>query len=267
MRRRAHLFLLLVACLVSCTRRAPVAPVGTGVRVTFFDVGQGDAALVRTPEGNAVLIDTGKGPDTAGLLAAEGVSRLDLLIVSHPHADHEGGLEAVLRAFPVSEVWYAGRFRGRARKLLETHGARPVAAGAGKQLGRLALTVLHPQPGVVLDGVNNNSLVVKAAYNGHRYLFPGDCELGCWEQLFKRRRPELRSDVLKAAHHGSGNGTNSGVLGNVRPSTVVISCGRDNNYGHPHPLVLKLIGRLGAKLFRTDQQGAIRCAGVECAAR
>ncbi len=266
MRRRALFILLVVACLTSCTRRTPVPAVGTDIGVTFFDVGQGDAALLRTPEGHTILIDTGKGAETADLLAAEHVSRLDLLIVTHPHADHDGGFSAVLRSFPVAEIWYAGRFRGRARQLLDKSGARAAAAGTHGQFGRLALTVLHPEPGVEMDEVNNNSLVVKAVYNGHSYLFPGDCELGCWEQLFKLHRPELRADVLKAAHHGSGNGTNSGVLINVRPATVVISCGRDNSYGHPHPRVLMLINKLGAKLLRTDEQGAIRCAGVECAA-
>jgi competence protein ComEC len=96
-------------------------------------------------------------------------------------------------------------------------------------------------------------------------LFPGDCELGCWEELFRRHRAELRSDVLKAAHHGAGNGTNSGVLVNVRPRVVVISCGRGNGYGHPDALVLRLINKLGAQLFRTDEMGTIRCDGPACA--
>jgi competence protein ComEC len=146
-----------------------------------------------------------------------------------------------------------------------------VAAGTAAQLGSLSLTVLHPEPNAEPRrqdeaGVNNGSVVVKAVYGGSRYLFPGDCELGCWEELFRRHRPELRADVLKAAHHGSWNGTNSGVLGNVRPRTYVISCGRDNRYGHPHAVVLKMLEKLGARLFRTDVQGAIRCAGVECRA-
>jgi len=234
--------------------------------VTFFDVGQADAALLRTPEGNTVLIDTGKGRETAALLRRERVRRIDLLVVTHPHSDHAGGLAAVLAGFPVGETWYAGRFRGRARELLRGAGAQAVAAGVRKQLGRLSLAVLHPEPGETPDEVNNGSVVLKASYRDHHYLFPGDCELGCWESLFRRRRPELRAQVLKAAHHGSSNGTNSGVLINVRPQTFVISCGRDNRYGHPSAIVLKLVAKLRAQVLRTDEQGTIRCAGVECMA-
>jgi beta-lactamase superfamily II metal-dependent hydrolase len=143
-----------------------------------------------------------------------------------------------------------------------------VTAGKTRQLGRLTLTVLHPETGVRPRGgetdVNNGSVVVKAVYGESRYLFPGDCELGCWEEMFKLHRPELRADVLKAAHHGSSNGTSSGVLVNVRPRTVIISCGVGNRYGHPHGIVLKLVEKLRAALFRTDEQGTIRCAGTDC---
>lgn len=87
----------------------------------------------------------------------------------------------------------------------------------------------------------------------------------CWEDLFKYHRSELRADVLKASHHGSETGTSSGVLGNVRPKTFVISCGRGNEFGHPHEIVLKLVEALGARIFRTDGQGTIRCLGTACA--
>ena len=262
--------ILLLAVLCSCGPKAPVpaGPAG-GMAVTFLDVGQGDAALVRTAEGHTVVIDTGHSAQTAAQLARAGVSRIDVLILSHPHADHTGGLEAILRSFRVAETWYAGEYHGRAaRALRAAPAAEAVAAGKTRQLGRLSLTVLHPEPGWRGGGgeteVNNGSVVVKAVYGDSRYLFPGDCELGCWEELFQQHRPELRADVLKAAHHGSSNGTSSGVLINVRPRTVIISCGAGNRYGHPHAIVLKLIAKLGAALFRTDEQGAIRCAGGVC---
>ena len=218
------------------------------------------------------MIDTGHNGEIVPLLRSRGVLRIDLLILSHPHSDHTGGLSAIVRALPVSETWYAGHYRGRARETLaELSSAEAVTAGRVKTLGRLSLTVLHPEPNGVPSGggeseVNNGSLVVKAVYDDTRYLFPGDCELGCWEEMFKLHRSELRSDILKAAHHGSWNGTNSGVLINVHPATIVVSCGRDNRYGHPHELVLKMIQRLRAKVFRTDQQGTIHCLGAECKA-
>jgi beta-lactamase superfamily II metal-dependent hydrolase len=170
----------------------------------------------------------------------------------------------------VDEIWYAGNYRGRAAAALRgVRRAEAVAAGKAMQLGRLSLTVLHPEPGrrAARGGeseVNNGSVVVKAAYGESRYLFPGDCELGCWEEMFKLHRSELRADVLKAAHHGSSNGTTSGVLINVRPRTVVISCGAGNRYGHPHSIVTRLVEKLRATLWRTDVHGAIHCAGAVC---
>lgn len=233
--------------------------------VTFFDVGQGDAALLRTAEGAAVLFDTGPNARIVQLLRREGVSRIDLLVVSHPHSDHTGGLAAVLKSFPVAQTWHAGGFRGGAGRALGlAHAVRQVDSRTVLRIGGLSLAVLHPPAGAAPAG-NDGSLVVKAVYGGSRYLFPGDCEGGCWERIF-RSGADLRADVLKAAHHGSWDGASSGVLGRVRPRVVVISCGRENRYGHPHPVVLKLLGKIGAAVFRTDRQGAIRCAGVECRA-
>jgi competence protein ComEC len=264
------LIALILLCLCSCEQNPQVnRPPTSGLETTFFDVGQGDAALLKTPEAT-VVIDTGHNGDTVRLLRQEGVTHIDLLILSHPHADHTGGLGAIVRYFPVAELWYAGQFRGRIHRVLDTTPmAEAVVAGKKKMIGRLSLIVLHPEANRIATRtddteVNNGSIVVKAVYGESRFLFPGDCELGCWEELFKLHRSELRADVLKAAHHGSWNGTNSGVLGNVRPATIVISCGRGNEYGHPHQIVLRMIEEFGAKLLRTDEQGTIHCMGTIC---
>ncbi len=270
--KKKTLAVLLLIVLCSCTRgRLPRPDAGkSGIAAVFFDVGQGDAAVLRTAEGETVVFDTGDGGQTAALLRREGVKRIDLLVASHPHQDHIGGLRAVLRAFPVRETWYAGEWRGQAARALAAGNPRRVAAGETRQLGKLRLAVLHPPAAPGWRGragepdANNMSLVVKAVYEESRYLFPGDCELECWERMFQDRRGELRAQVLKAAHHGSWNGTNAGVLGSVRPQTVVISCGRENSYGHPHRVVLKLLEKAGVEVFRTDRDGTVRCAGVEC---
>lgn len=273
MTRPAILLGTLVLLSLSCNRKPHevVRSGGGEAEVTFFDVGEGDAALIRTPEHATVLIDSGHNGEIVSLLRSKGVSRIDLLIISHSHADHTGGLSALAREFPVTEIWYSGGFHRKVQQVVEQLGSpEPVVAGKTKVLGQLSLIVLHPEIYASSErraesNVNNRSLVVKVTYGGTRYLFPGDCELGCWEEMFELHRSELRATVLKAAHHGSWNGTNSGVLGSVRPEVVVISCGRENRYGHPHPTVLKMIAKLGAELLRTDKQGTIECEGARCA--
>lgn len=265
-RKRAFSLIPLAIFLAACARKPQPPP---DLSVTFFDVGQADAALIRTPENETIVIDTGHNGQTAALLAREGVKEIDLLVLSHAHADHTGGLEAILDAFPVREIWYSGLdYKSQFRGLLERAGRfQAVIAGAEKRFSKLTLNVLHPEalPLRARSGsVNDHSLVLKVTYPTARYLFPGDCEMECWEDLFKYHRDELRADVLKAAHHGSENGTNSGVLVNVRPKTFIISCGRGNEFGHPHEIVLRLVEKLGAKILRTDEQGTIRCMGIAC---
>ncbi len=267
-RRRPFLPLALALLLAGCVSVRKPQPQAPGeLSVTFLDVGQADAALIQTPENETVLIDTGHNGQTAALLRGQGVRRIDLLILTHAHADHTGGAATILKSIPVGEIWYTGLdYKPRFRQTL-ARAARleTVSAGSGKRFAKLALAVLHPESRPRRNSVNNRSLVIKATYESASYLFPGDCELECWEELFKFHRPELRADVLKAAHHGSENGTNSGVLINVRPKTFVISCGRGNDYGHPDTIVLKLVDKLGAQLLRTDTQGSIRCLGTRCA--
>jgi len=266
-RKRAFPLIALALLLAACARK-PQPP--QDLSVTFFDVGQADAALIRTPENETILVDTGHNGRTAELLRQEGVSSIDLVVLSHAHADHTGGLAAILDAFPVREIWYSGLdYRSSFRPLLgRAERFEAVTAGAEKRFAKLTLTVLHPESLPLRprsSSVNDHSLVLKVAYPTAQYLFPGDCEMECWEDLFKYHRSELRADVLKAAHHGSETGTSSGVLGNVRPKTFVVSCGRGNEFGHPHEIVLKLVEALGARIFRTDEQGTIRCLGTACA--
>ncbi len=266
-RKRAILPLALALFLAGCVSvRKPQPQAPPDLSVIFLDVDQADAALIRTPENETILIDTGHNGQTAALLRSQGVRRIDLLVLTHAHADHTGGTAAVLKAFPVRDIWYSGLdYKPRMRQTLARAGRlETVSAGVEKRFAKLTLTVMHPEARPLRKSVNNRSLVLRATYGSTRYLFPGDCELECWEELFKLHRPELRAEVLKAAHHGSENGTNSGVLVNVRPKTYVISCGRGNDYGHPDAIVLKLVNKLGAQLFRTDLQGTIRCLGTQC---
>jgi competence protein ComEC len=244
----------------------------TDLSVTFLDVGQADAALIRTPEDETILFDAGHDATAAGLLRRQRIRRIDLLVLSHSHDDHAGGLTALAKGFKINEIWYSGVDWAprRRQRLASAARLQMVRAGYQRQFHKLVLTVLHPEPVLATsrpggDPVNNNSLVVKLDYGPSQFLFPGDCELECWDELFRLHRPQLRADVLKAAHHGSSNGTSSGVLANVRPATLIISCGRRNDYHHPHPIVLTLARKLGAQIPRTDEHGSIHCLATQCA--
>jgi beta-lactamase superfamily II metal-dependent hydrolase len=258
----------LAVLLAACARK-PRPP--QDLSVTFFDVGQADAALIRTPENETIVVDAGHNSQIAELLRREGVASIDLVVLSNAHADHTGGLTAILDAFAVHEIWYSGLDYTREQRAVIERAERyeAVTAGAQKRFAKLTLDVLHPESLPLRprdSSVNDHSLVLKATYPTARYLFPGDCEEQCWESLFRFHRSDLAADVLKAAYHGAETGTSLNVLASVRPKTLAISCGRGNEFGQPSPAVLDLAGQRHARVFRTDEQGTIHCLGTACQA-
>lgn len=279
--RRARLgaaaIALLPVALGEWSLRHPLAR--EWVRITFLDVGQGDAALIETGDGHAALIDAGGspggGPDPGALavvplLRERRIDTLDWVVLSHPHPDHYGGLSAVLGAVSARELWDTGQ--ARAEAVDETGSvvqllARAAAAGTlvrqpatlcgrPQPLGDAYVEVLAPCPAFdVTRGPNDNSFVLRLTHGAHSVLFTGDAEREAEGDL-SRARVALRSDVLKVGHHGSRTSTSDALLQAVSPRLAVISAGRANRFGHPHAEVL---ARLAArtKVLRTDQVGGI----------
>jgi competence protein ComEC len=246
--------------------------------VTFFDVGQGDAALIVSPAGKTVLIDGGP-PDASHALAARVQALvkgpLDLIVLSHPHLDHLGGLTEVVERvgakrfldprFPhpseayrrlLSALGSAGvELRG-----VETDEAQPMRIGLGPEA---YLEVLWPRPkqrgylkGTRSD-VNANSLVLRLRHGRTRILFTGDSEAPTEEALLAQGF-DLRADVLKVAHHGSRHSSLTPFLQAVHPRAAVISCGRNNEFRHPSPPTLQRLEDLPAEVFRTDEDSEIQ---------
>jgi competence protein ComEC len=238
----------------------------------FLAVGQGDAAVVRTPAGRWIVLDGGprlRGFDAgasvvAPFLRSRGVDRVALLIASHGDADHLGGLPSVVRSFRPELVlepgqalptrlytqWLAAVARAGSRW-------RRARAGDSVALDGVVLRVLHPDSAWLERRLpaNENSVVVSLEYGGFRALFPGDAGLAA------EAAPDLirglgRATVLKVAHHGSRTASGPRFLAAVAPAVCVISVG-PNQYGQPDPGVVGDLERLGCRVFRTDRGGAV----------
>jgi len=239
--------------------------------VFFLDVGQGDAAALRTPNGRWMVIDGGPripGSDAGRrvvvpFLRGHGARRLALVVATHGDADHLGGLPGVVEAFSPELVLEPGEPLGRPLYLeflaaVEGSGARwhPARAGDRIEVDGVVLEVLSPDSvwmTLPLD-VNEHGVVVRVTFGATRLLFQADAGLPVEGYLAGRVG---RVELLKVGHHGSATATSDAWLGELRPRQAVISVGAHNHYGHPAPEVLDRLRRWGSEIFRTDQAGTI----------
>lgn len=247
---------------------SPQAEIPDGeIVVHFIDVGQGDAELIMTSDGKTVLIDSGT-PESrtvlTGYLKEQGVKKIDYFVLTHPHADHIGGAAAVLDAFDVVNVIMtdAPTTTSTYKKVLQKIDEKDcgvIFAEAGKEysLGEAKITILGPVSDYS-DDLNNTSIVLRLTYGRTAFMFTGDAEKKAeQDMLTKFPASYFRADVLKLGHHGSSNSTSDGWFFAVSPEYVVISCGRNNDYGHPHREILSLLKKNGTTYFRTDTDGSI----------
>jgi competence protein ComEC len=253
--------------------------------VTALDVGQGDAIVVRTPRGHVILIDSGgrleRGARVDGrspaeivgervvlaYLKREGVRSVDLLVNTHPHGDHVGGLAPIVRNLHVLAVADSGQtYGGRAfNDGMHEAALRHIPVRTARCGDRwstddgVALSVLSPCGALLADGkndVNENSVVTLLEYHGFRMLFTGDGGFEA-EQRLLQSGTDLQADVLKVGHHGSAYGSSAAFVAAVHPRYAVISVGRRNLFGHPAPATVKTLVESGTRVYRTDRCGAI----------
>lgn len=280
--RLLSLLLLLLAAIPSQAQPA-TAPAHSGKPLTvyFFDVGQGDAALIVSPTGKTVLIDG--GPPEAGEQLARRLRQLvrgplDLILLTHPHLDHLGGLKSALQAVGARRFMDPGfdhpsvAYRNLL-ELVEQEVGQVVTPEPNPQapetfltvgLGEGALLTLywprHPREPFLKNtrsDANSNSIVARLTYGQTAFLFTGDSEPDT-EQLLLRYQTDYTSTVLKVAHHGGKHSSTEAFLAAVKPKAAVISCGAGNEYGHPAPETLARLTAVGARVFRTDEGGELK---------
>jgi competence protein ComEC len=251
------------------------------LRLSVLDVGEGDALLLQLPDGRRVLVDGGdvrRGRDMGdevvipGLLA-DGTRSVGDVILTHPHADHAGGLITLAAERRFHRLWCGDvpSNESVARRLDQTVAARRLSrrtVSSGDTLARYVggvLSVIAPDNAFLQDvtettstAVNDRSVVMRATYGRVTFLLTGDAGMRA-EDEWMARGESLRCDVLKVGHHGSRWATSDNFLAHCRPRIAIISCGVGNRFGHPSSDVLTRLTRAGVEIFRTDRDGAVQC--------
>lgn len=232
--------------------------------VTFIDVGQGDSELVEMPDGKVMLVDASEASASQSVLdalEAADVEQVDYLVASHPHADHIGGMEAVLDAYDVESVWapdasnttetYEGFLDA-----VEAEGLTIDEAKDGKTIvdaeAGYSVELLAPAEGTESDDMNDYSAIVHVTYGDTSFLFTGDASA---QEIVDANPGHV--DVLKAAHHGSETGTDTAVMTETTPGIVVMSYAEGNSYGHPDQSALDAISSAGATAYSTAADGDV----------
>lgn len=235
------------------------------LEVHFIDVGQGDAALVKCGDA-AMLIDAGendKGTLVQNYIRKQGIKSLDYLIVTHPHSDHCGGADVIVTKYDIDTIIMPNYAADTAsyRDVIQALDGKnyrvtePVAGDVYK-LGDAEFTIVAPNSGDYGDNANNYSVGILLEHGGNKFLFTGDAEEEAEEDIAANGM-DISADVLKIGHHGSRTSSSKEFMDAVSPEYAVISCGEDNEYGHPHAATLNTLRGMGVKVFRTDEQGSL----------
>jgi Predicted hydrolase (metallo-beta-lactamase superfamily) len=241
----------------------PAKDLGT-MTVHYIDVGQGDSILIQINEKN-MLIDAGdrsEGDRVVSYLKDNNVEKLDVIVATHAHADHIGGMVDVLDNFDIKRFIDSGNPHTTKtyENMLITIDEMDIPfslAEAGQAIGldpSTTITVLNPEE--LTGDLNDDSVVVKLTYEDVSFMFTGDAEAHAESEMIAAEY-DIDSDILKVAHHGSSSSTSTEFLELVSPDVCIIMVGTDNRYGHPHQEIMDRLSLLGCEVYRTDLDGTI----------
>lgn len=234
--------------------------------IHFLDVGQGDCTLVLCDD-EAMLIDSAvsdKGTWIQNYLQKQGVDKLKYFIATHPDADHIGSAQVIITKFPIETMMMPNiqsdtKTFERMVSAIKHKRIEPINPSVGNEytLGSAVFTILNPGDRAYAEGdINNYSIAIKLQFGNDTALLIGDCEKEAEKKMLESDI-DIDVDLLKAGHHGSSTSADEEFLSSVSPRYTVISCGVNNDYGHPHARTLNTIRSFGSELYRTDEQGSI----------
>ena len=240
---------------------APTPPTEE-LKVHFIDVGQGDSILIDLGEIEILIDGGGKSPGVVAYLNDYIDGAIEVMVATHPHADHIGGLIAVLDSFKVDEIWLNGdtstsktyhEFMNRVNN--EGASTNEALRGQSIEVGNLTFIILHPvKP--LFDDTNNNSILLKLDFGSIAFLFTGDAEKEAEASILESGLP-VQADILKVGHHCSRTSSSAQFLDAVKPEVAVYMAGEGNRYGHPHQETINTLTSVGAKIYGTDIHGNI----------
>ncbi|MDV5112060.1 ComEC/Rec2 family competence protein [Clostridium perfringens] len=241
-------------------------PKDSKLMISYMDVGQGDAAYIKV-NGNDILIDAGPRSNSKELLEqlkAKNIDDFELVIATHPHEDHIGGMVDVFKEYEV-KAFYSPKITHTTKtyenlvKAVKDEGlkTKELKGGTVIDLGEGAkFEVFTPQKSEY-EELNDYSPIMKLSFGDTSYLFTGDAEKLAEEEALAKYKTSLDSDVIKFGHHGSSSSSSNAFIEAVSPKYGIISCAKDNKYGHPHRETLDIIKKYNIKTFRTDTDGEI----------
>lgn len=236
-------------------------PTGAELKIHFIDVGQGDAILIDLGETEVLIDGGGKSPGVTAYLSNYVDGQLEVMVGTHPHADHIGGLIAVLEAFEVQEIWHNGdsstsQTYAQFKAAVDAEGAEVNIARQGNEViaGELIFVVLSPA--TLAGSTNENSIVLNLSYGEVDFLFTGDAGQEAESSMLGAGLvPSV--EVLKVGHHGSRTASSQSFLAVAMPKVAVYMAGEGNRYGHPHEETIAALTLIGVEIYGTDISGTI----------